>query len=314
MRKVIWTLSLLILALVADPALAGWNLVLSAEVTVQNDIVRLREITSVPVPDAVGDLVVATAGRPGQSVSVTRRGLLRELVSCGQAAGVRMSGADICRINFAGGRVSAEKLNEEVRRVLQPLVPTPTAGAPASWFELDLPDRAINAAGTWEIRSVQNKVMEPGRNIVQLELVDGGHRVVFNANVTLHCFQEVGHVREDIQRDEALSEALFAWAWRDLADETSGLALGRHAVVGRSAARDMKAGKAVRQADLKSTPMIDAGQPVELQVIRGTVAVTVRAFARQAGCLGQVIPVRNELTGQLVNAKIAGPGLVEWRR
>ncbi len=57
-----------------------------------------------------------------------------------------------------------------------------------------------------------------------------------------------------------------------------------------------------------------AGDAVEMTVIRGTVTVTVRATARQPGCLGQTIPVRNELNGRLVNARVAGPGLVEWRR
>ena len=49
-------------------------------------------------------------------------------------------------------------------------------------------------------------------------------------------------------------------------------------------------------------------------MIRGSVAVTLRCVARQPGTLGQTIPVRNELNGQLVNARVAGPGLVEWRR
>ena len=41
---------------------------------------------------------------------------------------------------------------------------------------------------------------------------------------------------------------------------------------------------------------------------------TVRALARQAGCLGQIIPVRNEMNGRLVNARVLGSGSVEWRR
>ena len=84
--------------------------------------------------------------------------------------------------------------------------------------------------------------------------------------------------------------------------------------MGASPTRNLKAGDYLRQSDLKETPIILAGDSVELRVNRGQVVVSVRALARQNGCLGQTIPVRNELTGRLVNARVAGPGLVEWRR
>ena len=75
----------------------------------------------------------------------------------------------------------------------------------------------------------------------------------------------------------------------------------------------MTAGDQLRAGDLKPIPAIRAGDMVDLEIQRGGLTVTVRGLARQAGCLGQTIPVRNELNGRLVNARVKGPGLVEWR-
>ena len=299
---------------VASRATAGWDLVLAESAAVGGTQVQLRDVVEIEVPADVADLVLLATGRPGRTATLSRRTILRRLVSAGQAAGVRLRGADACNVRFTGRQISAERLYEEVRRALQPLVPVPVPGAPASWFELDIPDRQLNAAGQWQVNVQRQDVLQPGRNLVQVQVLDGEHNERFNVTATLHCFQEVARSRLDIAPQENLTDDRFTWEWRDLAGDSAGLALGRGAVAGQSAARNISAGRLLREADLKATPLIESGQPVELQVVRGGVAVTVRAFARQAGCLGQVIPVRNELTGRLVNAKIAGPGLVEWRR
>jgi flagella basal body P-ring formation protein FlgA len=144
--------------------------------------------------------------------------------------------------------------------------------------------------------------------------VNGNRRESFPATVILHQFGEVARAVKDLSREQPVHENLFTWQWQDLADLERGLAIGRSSVTGASLTRNLPAGANLREADLKETPLILAGDPVELQVRRGQVAVTVRAFARQNGCLGQTIPVRSELTGRLVNARVAGPGLVEWRR
>jgi flagella basal body P-ring formation protein FlgA len=70
----------------------------------------------------------------------------------------------------------------------------------------------------------------------------------------------------------------------------------------------------LRQADLRDTPLVRAGDTVDLAVQRGSVVVTVRATARQDGVLGQIVTVRNDINGKLATGRVSGPGLVEWRR
>jgi flagella basal body P-ring formation protein FlgA len=111
-----------------------------------------------------------------------------------------------------------------------------------------------------------------------------------------------------------LAVAQFAWEWRDLTTVAPGLAVGRAAVEGRSAGRAFVAGEPLRQADLRDTPLVRAGDTVDLAVQRGSVVVTVRATARQDGVLGQIVTVRNDINGKLATGRVSGPGLVEWRR
>jgi flagella basal body P-ring formation protein FlgA len=177
-----------------------------------------------------------------------------------------------------------------------------------------MPATELVVAGDWQIQLGREAELQPGRNLVPVEVVSGDRREGFSAMVILHHFGEVARARQDLSRDQPLDESLFAWQWQDLADIERGLAVGRSSVSGVSLTRNLSSGEILRQADLKETPIISAGDPVELQVRRGHVAVTVRAYARQNGCLGQTIPVRNELTGRLVHARVAGPGLVEWRK
>ncbi len=300
----------------AGPVCAAgtWNLVMPDTVVLDHDLARLGDVAAGPVPAQVRDLMIRAGLKPNCVVTVSRQDILRRLVTAGLAGGVRLTGASHTHLIFAGRELVAGDIRQEVRLVIQPLVPPSYPGAPDSWFELDLPAIELSAAGAWHAESDRTELLEPGRNLVRIRVVDGNREESFPVTVTLHQFGEVGRVRNNLSRDKPLAENMFDWQWQDLADLDHGLSVHRTSIQGASPTRNLKAGDYLRQADLKETPVILAGDPVELQVRRGQVAVSVRAFARQNGCLGQTIPVRSELTGRLVNARVVGPGLVEWRR
>jgi len=303
------------LSLAATDAAVGqvWNCVLPDTVVVADSVVRLIDLAAGPVPADVADLVVQTGGRPGTSQALSRRTVLRKLVGAGLAGGVRFRGSDVCQVVFEGKELSPDALSEDIRRILQPLVPVSRPGAPNSWLELDFPAGTIGVQGECRLSLRRTQLLEPGRNTVQIDVTDGTNQRNFPVTVTLHAFGEVGKTRQGVERSAPLDMAQFQWQWRDLAEPLGGLVINRESLLGASAARSLSAGDLLRESDLKPTAVVAAGDPLEMRVIRGGVAVSVRAFARQDGCMGQTIPVRNELTGQLVNARVAGPGLVEWR-
>ena len=305
----------LILMASAGPVCAAgnWNLTLPDTLVLDHDVATLGDLGTGPVPANVQDIVIRAGLKPNGVVTVSRRDILRRLVTAGLAAGVRFTGSEQCHLVFAGREVTPENLQREVTRQIQKIVPPAYPGAPDSWFELDLPPVKLAAAGNWIIECERKDLLTPGRNLVRVTVVDQDRKESFPVTVTLHQFGEVGRAISDIPRDRSLEENLFAWEWRDLADQKRGLSISRASTNGASSTRKLTAGAFLREADLKITPIIAAGDRVELQISRGQVAVTVRAIARQSGCLGQTIPVRSEVTGRLVNARVTGPGIVEWR-
>lgn len=308
---------ILVLALLlgATGAQSGtaWRLELPGQVEVQGQVVRLRDVASRPVPAAAGQLVLVGQGQPGTTVTLARATILRRLVEAGLAEGVSLHGSQAVKVVFTGRLVTAESLRAEIRRVVQDLVPPGRTGAPAPWFELDLPTTSLGVNGQPTVEVLRSNPLEPGRNQVRIGLVTDHGRQELAATVVLHFFGEVPTARLAVDRGVPLTEDLFDWAWLDLSELAGEVVAGRAALQGACAGRTLPAGERLRQADLKPLPVVKAGDTVDMQIQRGGLVVTVRALARQAGCLGQTIPVRNELNGRLVNARVSAPGLVEWR-
>lgn len=292
----------------------AWTVSLPDSLTATDTVVRLGELSTVPVPEPMATLLVAEAGQPGETALVTRQGVLRRLVANGQASAVQFTGATRCVIRFGGGKADAAQLRAEAERVVASLLPPAPAGAPAAWCEITLPTEAVTVTGQWTLSCARRETLPPGRSQLRLQLQDGWQTRELPVSIVAHTHGEVATARLSVARDRPLTAELFDWRWVDLAEAPGGLVCNREQLQGTSAFRSLSAGDPLRSVDLKPTPVIRAGDPVELLVQRGCVAVSVRALARQAGCLGQTIPVRNELTGRLVNARVAGPGLVEWRR
>lgn len=304
---VVWVLA-------APAAAAAWTLALADSATVNGTVVRIADLVCDDVPAAVADVIVSPAGRPGRSARISRQMVLRRLVAAGQADGVRCIGAASCHVTFVGATLNARAIAERVEALIRALLPPPPTGAPSPWTHVELPDLQLAVGSAWEVALDAGCRWEPGRNLVPIRVSDGRHNYRFSATVTLHTYGEIARPAQRIARGTPLQNAPLVWEWCDLAMQPAGIAVGRDAILDHSAARDLEAGKELRTADLKPTPLIAAGEPVELRCGRGRVAATVRAVARQPGRLGQIISVRNELTGRLVSARVAGPALVEWSR
>jgi flagella basal body P-ring formation protein FlgA len=309
---------LIILGLTAvhvSVAVAGtWRLVMPDTLRVDGGVVRLADLSQGPVPAGVADLVIHSGGRPNSMVSLSRQGILRRLVNANLASGVRFTGAQTSHLVFDGQSIRENEIEDAVRKAVQPLVPGSEPGAPATWFELDLSPLSLSTDGSWKITVEDPDMLQPGRNLVTCILESNENVDRFPVAILVHRYGEVATVTALVDRNSALHVGLFTWDWKDLADTPSGLAIGRGTLEGQSLTRDLKAGSVLRTSDLEKSSVIQAGDTVDLLVIRGQVAVTVRAQARQPGCLGQTIPVRNTINGRLVNALVTGPGLVEWRR
>ncbi len=298
----------------AGSAGAAWVLELPPRLVCQGSSVTVADLATGPVPAVAGQVVVVGQGPAGSLLTVQRSLILRKLVEAGCAGGVVFRGASSVEVEFQGRSISPEDLRQAVRLRLQSLVPASQEGAPAAWFELEFPDLELLARGTPEISVKRNNPLPAGRTQVRVEVGSGRQRQTVPVTVTLHLYGEVPTARLKIDKDRPLAADLFDWQWLDMAEMTGRLVVDRAALAGCCAARTLAAGDNLRPNDLKTIPVVHAGDLVDLQIQRGGLLVTVKAQARQDGCQGQTIPVKNQLNGRLVNARVLNPGTVEWRR
>lgn len=304
----------LCLAVAPSQGAPRWTVCLADSLALPAGEVRLATVATGEIPAAAASIVVVEEANPGTRVTLHRRSILRQLVGAGLAAGVRFRGAEFCHITFVGQPLRETEITDWLHGALQPWVPPPTSGAPATWLaiELRVPRFPIGEKHHFELVDPQR--LQGGRNLVRVRIEEAKGSTRLTASVICHVYGEVATAVTSVRRDSELSPDQFSWEWRDLAELDQGLVVGRTALQGQSSQRGIAVGRLLRQADLKNTPLVRSGDTVELQRQRGSVQVTVMATARQEGCLGDLITVRSHINGNLVTARIVGSGQVEWKR
>jgi len=305
-------LVVLLLAVATGSAFA-WVLELPGDCEAAGPTVTLGDITLGTVPDAAAKLVLVGDGDPGRIYTLTRRRLLRELSSRHMASDVVLRGAKTCRVTVTGETVATLELEAALLAGLRTWLPARPDGAPDAVLALEGKLPAVAVDGAWSLELVDQQRLRPGRNLVAVRVTAprGGTR--FTATVVCHSYGEVPRARAAIRADDALQAQDFTWEWRNLTQVDSGVAVGRDVLAGMTAVRGLSAGDELRIADMKRTPLVRQGEPVELVFGRGGVEVTLRGTARQDGAAGQIVTVRNEIDGRLITGRVTGPGRVSWR-
>lgn len=310
-----WLASLSLLLAVGSALSAPWVCTLPDTVVVRQAQITLSDVSGESVPPAARGLVLGHVSHPGDAVTLQQRGILRRLVTAGAASGVSFRGARQTVVVREGVALDRQALVARTRHLVAGLLPREELGAPATTFAVNLPAELPALAGEdVDLALVPANRLAPGRNHVSLSLEMNGRSRQIPLTVTVHHFREMARARLLIGRGENLHPDLFDWEWVDVGQPRQVTDLyGRDALTGSCTRRSIRAGDPLRAGDLKAIAVVQAGDRVELSLRRGSVQVSVPATARQEGVIGKVIPVRNELTNRLINARITGPGTVEWR-
>jgi len=311
--------ALLLAALVAAGALlpsaaAAWTLDLADTVRVTGTAARVADLARGEVPTAAGAVVVASGGRPGASVVISARSVLRRLTLAGLADGLALRGADRCRIVFVGQEVPRDDLLAAIRTALAAGLPAAAPGAPDSWLAVTVPEIAAQVRGAWRVSWPEPRPLAPGRNLVTVALHDGERVRRLGVVAEAHIYARTARPRAAVAREQAVTADALQWVWTDLALTAADPVTDPEALGDAIAARDLAPGETLTHADIEPRPLVRRGQPVDLVVRRGRVQATVRAECRQDGRLGQLVTVRNEIDDSLVVGRVAGPGVVTLGR
>ncbi len=306
-------IAILSVVCVTTAAAVPWVCSLPDTIQCNRSTVTLGDISQTLVPALAAEVVLTSSGTPGTVLPIARQTILRRLVGLHLASGVSFKGAETCMVMFGGTVVKEDEVRRLLKEKLEPMLPTSEPGAPVTWLELEYRHGELAVQGLFNLTPMMAGKLRPGRQQVRFRFQEGNREHVLPVNVVVHHYGEIARAGHRIVHGASLRPADFVWEWMDLADGTKGRLIGRRILTGKNAARTMTTGTVLREEDLKLPPVVLAGDPVELKLSRGGVLVTVRAFARRDGVIGQTIPVLNDLTGKLINARVVGPGRVEWR-
>ncbi len=114
-----------------------------------------------------------------------------------------------------------------------------------------------------------------------------------------------------LQRGEQLREDDLELAERDLASLSGGYYRELAEVVGMKLRRSLRAGLPLQRSMLSAPLVIKRGDKVSIRAAGGGLDVRMQGEALEAGAHGDTIRVRNLSSRREVEARVAGPGLVE---
>jgi flagella basal body P-ring formation protein FlgA len=309
------TAAVLVTACLLLPVAAGaWTLELADTVEVAGERVTVADVARGAVPGDAGAVVLVGGGRPGASVEIGARTVLRRLVMAGLADGVSLSGAASCRVEFGGRAVATGDLADAVRQALAPHVPPAPTDAPPSWLELEIPDTDLHAAGAWSVDWPRPRALEPGRNLVTVAVREGARTRRLSVVAVLHAYGQTAVPVSTVPRGQQPAPGQVQWTWTDLALITGDPVVDPRALAGMIAARDLLPGEMIAVRDLEPKPLVRRGEQVDLVVRRGGIAAVVAAECRQDGLLDETVSIRSKLDGRLLVARVTGPGTVTLGR
>lgn len=206
-------------------------------------------------------------------------------------------------------------LATQVRELLgSRIAPTP-AGATAPRITVDI-GRLDPRLRLSPCRRVQPQLLPAtqgrpwGRSRVSLECVEGERRWKVWLPVTVHVFAPALVPARPLPAGTVLSAQDLRLAEVDWAAQTQAPQVQAAALVGRTLARALGAGEAIRDADLRRRQWFDAGETVQVLARGAGFTVSGQAQALSAGVEGQVVRLRTE-AGRVLSGRAIGQRQVE---
>jgi flagella basal body P-ring formation protein FlgA len=149
-----------------------------------------------------------------------------------------------------------------------------------------------------------------GRTRIGLRCLEGPSRWSVTLPVQVHVFGKAIVAAQALPAGANLSQENLAVADIDIASEPGAVATDAAALVGRTLARPMAAGQAIRHPDLKARQWFAAGETVQVSVAGPGFVIGSEAQALSAGMEGQDVKVRFD-SGRIVSARPVGERRVE---
>lgn len=146
------------------------------------------------------------------------------------------------------------------------------------------------------------------------QATQGGRRLRGQGTATVKVFAPIAVANQALSHGDTLNERTVRFEERELGRYTqSGYFLSFEALGDRRAKGFVASAQVLGRNNTQSPPLVVQGQSVELIRRSGSLVLSAKVRALQAGGLDQWIQVQNPSSGKLFVARVSAPGEVEVR-
>lgn len=283
--------------------------VLRASVTVSGDVVRIGDL--IDNAGAAAQIAIYRAPDLGTTGTLPTAQVLSAL-RAHQVIGVDTRNLRQISVTRLARTIDAKEIEAQVARALEHRSGLGEAANLSLTFDRDVEDLRLEASNTGAMQPVSVRYdSRSGRFDVTFDIandsVPAPTRLRFTGGVIETV--EAAVLARNVERNEILKASDVVVERRPKA-EVGGDAAVRNQVVGMQARRQLRAGQALRVADLVKPDLVQRDQTVTLIYEVTGLYLTIRGKALEGGTEGDVVSVVNLQSKRTVTGTVIGRGQV----
>jgi flagella basal body P-ring formation protein FlgA len=278
-------------------------------VTVSGDLVRIGDLVDNAGPAAsVAVFRAPDLGHTG-AIQVER---LADVLKSHDVAGLDTGGLSEVIVTRLSRVITAKDIEERIARAVSGQHGFGDARNLSIGFDRELRPLHVEASATADLVIARiNVEARGGRFDISLGLPGSiaAKRLPLRFTGTVIETVEAAILTRAVARGDTIRESDLTVERRPKA-EVAGDPIGAEQAVGLSAKRPLRAGYALRAADLMKADVITRNEAVTIVYEAPGILLTVRGKALEAGAEGDLISVLNIQSNRTVHATVSGPGQV----
>jgi flagella basal body P-ring formation protein FlgA len=274
---------------------------------VDGDVVLLADLFQEPLSD--GDIAVAQAPKPGQTLSLDAR-FLQQVARAYRLNWKPSSKYQKIAIGRMSQRVTAPMVRDAIATAVQERMGSTgdlDIALDGGDLELDLPTDVENSVA---VSAINFDAMSNRFAAILVAPADGPPVIQRNVFGTVYEMAQVPVPKRLISAGEVIVADDLEWQAVHLARLSGNSLTDADQLVGRMAKRPLKAGQLLRQSDVAVSPAIRKNDLIRLVVQSGQMTLTVQGKALQDAALGQTIRVVNVNTNRQLSGTVVDAGTV----
>ncbi|MCH8557605.1 MAG: flagellar basal body P-ring formation chaperone FlgA [Balneolia bacterium] len=135
-----------------------------------------------------------------------------------------------------------------------------------------------------------------------------------DVQLAVDIFRRLPVASERVMYGEVIREEQIEYSWVPVHHNHNRLVDDSDFLVGKTIRRTLAPGQPVREADIASAFVVQAGEEVTLIFDNNGITISIQALARQDGEMGEVITLYSNETRTRYLGRVIDPGVTKWKR